>query len=168
MRGRSTQSLVVLLVVVVGGAGVAMAASASMSSGSATVKTAQSAKFGMILVSSSGMTLYTPSSKNVSACSGACAKLWPPLLVKGTAKPTAGAGATASLIGTTARSGAVGKQVTYAGYPLYAYAADQKPGQVNGQGVQGKWFVVSPKGALIKHAVTSSNPATTTTKSAWG
>jgi predicted lipoprotein with Yx(FWY)xxD motif len=167
MRGRTIQVWVLSLAALVGGVGVAMAANASMSSGSSTVNTVRNAKFGMILVSSSGMTLYAPSSKSVGACSGACAKIWPPLLVKGTAKPTVGAGAAASLIRTTMRSGGA-EQVTYGGYPLYAYVGDRKPGQVSGQGFQGKWYVVSAKGALIKHAVTSSSPATTTTKSAWG
>lgn len=168
MRGRKIQLLVLLLVALVAGVGVAMAATASMSSKSGTVNTAHNGKFGTILVSSSGMTLYryTPDKKNVSMCSGACASYWPPLLVKGTARPTVGSGASASLLGTTKRSnGAL--QVTYAGYPLYLYAGDKKAGDVNGQGFQKTWYVVSAKGALVKHAVATST-STTTKKSAWG
>ena len=168
MRGRKIQLLVLLLVALVTGVGVAMAATASMSAKSGTVKAAHNSKFGMILVSSSGMTLYryTPDKKNVSVCSGACATYWPPLLVKGTAKPTVGSGASASLLGTTKRSnGAL--QVTYAGYPLYLYAGDKKAGNVNGQGFQKTWYVVSATGALVKHAVATTG-STTTKKSAWG
>jgi predicted lipoprotein with Yx(FWY)xxD motif len=163
--------LLPLVVVSAVGVGVAMAATTSMSSKSATVKTAHNSKFGTILVSASGMTLYryTPDKKNVSVCSGACAKYWPPLLVKATAKRTVGSGATASLIGTTMRTNGA-TQVSYAGYPLYLYAGDKKAGDVNGQGFQAKWYVVSSNGALVKHAVSA---AATTTKStgggnAWG
>jgi predicted lipoprotein with Yx(FWY)xxD motif len=103
MRGRKARLSVLLLVALVAGAGVAMAATASIASKSGTVKAERNSKFGMILVSSSGMTLYryTPDRKNVSVCNGACAAYWPPLLVKGTATPTVGSGATASLLGTT-------------------------------------------------------------------
>ena len=39
-----------------------------------------------------------------------------------------------------------GMQVTWKGKPLYTYAADSK-GTVNGQGIQGIWFVVHPAAA---------------------
>ena len=35
------------------------------------------------------------------------------------------------------------------GWPLYTFARDAAPGDVNGQNVQGTWFVVSPQGAKI-------------------
>lgn len=171
MRGRMFRLLVPFLVALVAGVGVAMAATASMSSNSGTVNTAHNAKFGTILVSSSGMTLYryTPDKKNVSVCSGACAKYWPPLVVKGTAKPTAGSGASSSLLGTTMRSNGA-HQVTYGGYPLYLYAGDKKAGDVSGQGFQKTWYVVSSTGALVKNAAksSSSTPPPPKKKSAWG
>jgi predicted lipoprotein with Yx(FWY)xxD motif len=43
-----------------------------------------------------------------------------------------------------------GKQVTYAGHPLYYYAGDKKAGDLNGQGFFSVWYVVSPKGTAIK------------------
>ena len=171
MRSRAIRWILPLLLVLVAGVGVAMAATASMSSKNGTVKTAHSSKYGTILVASNGMTLYryTPDKKNVSVCTGACAGYWPPLLVKGTAKPTAGSGASASLLGTTMRTGGA-EQVTYAGFPLYYYAGDKKPGQANGQGFEKTWYVVSATGALVKHAVKASGSGGTTTKkkSAWG
>ena len=52
---------------------------------------------------------------------------------------------------------------------LYFFAQDKKAGQLNGQGFEGKWYVVNSKGALMKKPVTSSAPSTTTTKKvAWG
>jgi predicted lipoprotein with Yx(FWY)xxD motif len=84
-----------------------------------------------------------------SSCFGACASNWPPLRVSG--KPTAGSGATASMIGTTSRSD--GKlQVTYNGHPLYIYQGDTSQGDTNGQGLNafgGSWFALSPAGQQV-------------------
>ncbi len=136
MRDRRIRLVLASVVVAMAGVGVAMAATRSTSAKNGTVKTAKVGKFGTVLVASNGMTLYryTPDKKNVSVCNGACASYWPPLLVKGTAKPTVGSGASASLLGTTMRTGGA-EQVTYAGFPLYYYAGDKKPGQANGAGL---------------------------------
>ena len=174
MRGRVIRWLLPLVLVAALGVGAAMAASASMRSSGATVKAVKSAKYGMVLVSSSGRTLYryTLDRKGGNTCTrvAICAKFWPRLLVRGTAKPTAGAGAKAALLGTIKQpKGLV--QVSYAGFPLYMFAGDKKAGAVKGEGFEGKWYLVNSKGALVKHAITSSGgtPApTTTTKSAWG
>ena len=170
MGVRAIKWLTPLVVIAALGVGAAMAATGSMSSSGGTVKAAKSSKYGMVLVSSNGRTLYryTLDKKGVSVCTGACAKFWPPLLVKAGAKPTVGSGATASLLGTI-KAAAGGRQVTYAGFPLYFFAQDKKAGQLNGQGFEGKWYVVNSKGALVKKPVTSSAPPTTTTKKlAWG
>src|SRR5262249_29252747 len=72
-------------------------------SGGAKVSLA-STSLGKILVNSGGRTLYLfEKDKNgKSACSGACAGYWPPLITTG--KPVAGAGVKASLLGTTKRA----------------------------------------------------------------
>jgi predicted lipoprotein with Yx(FWY)xxD motif len=109
--------------------------------------------FGRILVDSKGITLYdfVKDKGKTSACYGACAALWPPLITKG--KPIAGAGVRASLLGTTKRKD--GKlEVTYKGHPLYYFVTDTKPGQTTGQGVNqfgGPWWVLSPAGKEIHH-----------------
>jgi predicted lipoprotein with Yx(FWY)xxD motif len=159
------------------GAGAAMAASSATQSSAPAVKTVASAKYGTVLVSASGRTLYryTVDSKGVNRCTGVaiCNKYWPPLLVKATVKPTAGPGVKASLLGTiTAKAGM--RQVTYAGFPLYTFAGDAKAGVVNGEGFQKQWYVVNTSGAFVKHAVTSGSGSgtgygtTTTGGSAWG
>jgi predicted lipoprotein with Yx(FWY)xxD motif len=118
---------------------------------SVTVGAENNSDLGKILADADGRTLYlfAKDSGTKSACSGACASAWPPLRVSG--KPTVGAGATASLAGTTSRSD--GKpQVTYNGHPLYTYTADQKPGDTNGQGLNafgGGWFALSPAGKQV-------------------
>lgn len=106
---------------------------------------------GKILVDSRGRTLYLfqKDSRNMSACSGACATAWPPLRDSG--KPEVGAGANSSLVETIPRSD--GKpQVTYGGHPLYLFDGDNAPGQANGQGVTafgGGWFALSSSGSAV-------------------
>jgi predicted lipoprotein with Yx(FWY)xxD motif len=116
---------------------------------------------GKILVDSKGRTLYlfTKDSATTSACSGMCATFWPPLQTAG--KPAAGGGAMASLVGTTMRSDGT-SQVTYHGHPLYSFAKDTKPGDVNGEGVTafgGSWFAVSPAGNRVSPPSKGSAPA---------
>jgi predicted lipoprotein with Yx(FWY)xxD motif len=131
------------------GLGVASASSGSAKAGT-KVATANS-MLGRILVDSHGRTLYVfaRDKKGKSACSGACAAYWPPLIASG--KPHAVNGAKASLLGTTRR--ADGRlQVTYRHHPLYKYAGDAGRGQTNGQGLDdfgGKWWVLSPTGNKI-------------------
>jgi len=48
------------------------------------------------------------------------------------------------------RTRPAGIQVTYNGHPLYVYAYDKKPGDLNGQGFINDWYVVSPSGTPIK------------------
>ncbi len=170
MRDRTIRRLLPLVVVVVAGAAAATAALASTHASNGTVRAIQSKSFGMVLVGPNGHTLYryTPDRKGVSVCKGTCLQFWPPLLVKAGTKPTVGAGAVASLIGTIKAAG--GKlQVTYAGFPLYTFARDTKAGQASGEGFGAKWYVVNTKGALVKHAVTtSSSSGGTSSGSSWG
>jgi predicted lipoprotein with Yx(FWY)xxD motif len=124
---------------------------ASASSSSATKVGSANSMLGRILVDSHGRTLYlfARDRKGKSACSGACAAYWPPLIASG--KPHAVNGAKASLLGTTRRTD--GRlQVTYRHHPLYKYAGDAGRGQTNGQGLDdfaGKWWVLSPAGNKI-------------------
>jgi predicted lipoprotein with Yx(FWY)xxD motif len=126
------------------------AAVAANAAGSATVQ-ARHAKIATIVVDAKGMSLYEfeKDKGKKSACSGACAKVWSPLIVKG--KPTAGKGLKASLLSTITRTGGA-KQVTYGGHPLYHYDDDKKAGQTKGQGSSAfgaKWYVVNPAGKKI-------------------
>lgn len=115
---------------------------------SANVMVADSS-LGKILVDDKGMTLYmfTKDADGVSACYDKCATAWPPLLTKNNA--TAGAGAEASLLGTTTRKDG-SMQVTYNKMPLYYYEKDKAPGDVTGQEVGDVWYVVDAKGKVIK------------------
>ena len=132
----------------------AIAAASALAGGSATggtVVAVAKSHYGPIIVDSKGRTLYDfPADRGTrSVCYGACAALWPPLTTS--AKPKAGAGVRASLLGTTKRSD--GKlEVTYKGHQLYYYVADTKRGQTSGQGLDqfgAPWWVLSPAGAEI-------------------
>jgi predicted lipoprotein with Yx(FWY)xxD motif len=100
---------------------------------SATVRVANS-RLARVLVNSTGQALYLFKAEvaTKSACSGACATAWPPLLANG--EPTAGTGLTAAKLRTITRSDGTQK-VTYNGRPPYVFIKDPKPGDVNGQGV---------------------------------
>ena len=133
----------------------------------ATVRVANS-RLGRILVDSGGQTLYLfkADTRTSSACSSACAAAWPPLRTGAT--PAVAGGANSALVGTIARSDGA-RQVTYNGHPLYTFVKDQKPGDVNGQGLTAfgaTWFAVSPAGNQIStgskghgSASSSSHPA---------
>jgi len=152
-----------LTLVAAAGAAAALVATNASAGAKATVKTVKNGTFGVVLVDGSGKALYryTPDSKGKSACTGQCLAYWPPLLIKATAKPVAGAGVTASLLGSIkAKSGM--RQVTYAGFPLYHYKADSKAGEFAGQGVDGTWYVVSSTGALVKKKASGGGDTTTT------
>jgi predicted lipoprotein with Yx(FWY)xxD motif len=140
-------ALVVAASVLVAGT-LAGASSAAPSKGA--VVTVRKTKLGKVIVSANGRTLYLfeKDKHGKSACSGACAKAWPPLMTKG--KPRAAGGAQAKLLGTTKRSN--GTQVTYAGHPVYTFFMDSKAGQTNGEGSTAfgaAWYVVAPNGKKI-------------------
>src|SRR5947209_7147561 len=88
-------------------------------------------RLGAILVNGSGYTLYTYSADRPrhDACARfpGCLGLWPALV---SARPSAGPGVRRGLIGTIAVRG-VGRQVTYAGHPLYTYRLDNRPAQTS-------------------------------------
>ena len=147
------------------GAGVAMAATVGSHG---TVNAVASAKYGSLLATGNGRTLYHMTSEKHGkiTCTGACATFWPPLVLKAGAKPTAGTGITKSKLGTVKRPDGR-MQVTYNGYALYRYANDKKRGDVKGQGVEHIWFAVTPAGKLAKAAggsgTTTTTPSMTTT-----
>jgi predicted lipoprotein with Yx(FWY)xxD motif len=146
--------LAVAIVLVLGAgafAGVA-AIAATAPTKPATVKT-RSVSLGKILVNGNSQTLYLfEKDKNgKSACSGACATNWPPVLTKG--KPKASGGVKSALLGTTKRADGT-TQVTYNKHPLYRFKGDQnKVGATKGEGLDAfgaEWYVVGTNGKKIE------------------
>jgi predicted lipoprotein with Yx(FWY)xxD motif len=120
------------------------------------VKTGTVSGLGTVLVNGQGLTLYMfvpDHQRGRSTCYNACASSWPPLrLPTGVTIPVAAGKAEASLLGTTTRKDG-GLEVTYKGWPLYLWVGDGAPGQATGQGINGSggyWYVLSPKGGVIK------------------
>lgn len=114
-----------------------------------------------ILTNVQGMTLYyfKPDTASKAACSGSCAGTWPPLLFTNSGSPS---NAT-TLPGTlSVVTDANGQQVEYNGHPLYIYSGDTAPGQTNGEGILGKWFVATTTLSV------QSVPQVTPTSSGYG
>lgn len=119
----------------------------------AEVTVAQHATLGEYLADGEGRTLYlfTDEEGNPVPCtSEACLGAWPIFATEG--EPVAGEGVDADLLGTTEHpSGAT--QVVYDGWPLWYFAGDEAPGDVNGQGIEsfgGIWYLISPAGNAVK------------------
>ncbi len=107
-----------------------------------TVKLAYSEKYGLYLVDANGRTLYffAKDYNGTSACYGACAEKWPPFYVENL---NVAPGLNPDDFGVITRKDGT-KQITYKGWPLYYFAGDQKPGDINGDGVKGVWFIAKP------------------------
>jgi len=139
--------IVVLIVAVFAG----VAAETDMAASSRPNVVVRSSAYGRILFDGRGFVLYgfTRDGRRHSRCTGACAKAWPPYIVK--SRPRAGRGIAEARLGTTRR--ADGRlQATYFGHPLYYYVGDTRPGQILCQNVTeygGVWRVVRPTGRLV-------------------
>ena len=145
-------------------------ATATSASG-ATVITTEHTKFGTVLVTGTGESLYTFSgdnfpfaptglqldctSLNVAASGAPCTTAWPPLTATSV---VAKGGVRRHELGTVTRNGVT--QVTYFGQPLYGFVGDKAPRDVNGEDVaafDGTWYLTRPDG---RPAV--ENPSVTT------
>jgi predicted lipoprotein with Yx(FWY)xxD motif len=157
-RPRTVLTLALLAVLASAGA-----VGAQVAAKKGTLVSLRKTALGKVLVDARGRTLYlyTPDGRNRSTCDGACASAWPPLLTTG--RPRAGRGLRSKLLGETMRRDGT-RQVTYAGHPLYRFAADAKAGETTGEGVGGIWYAVSAQGKKVapKQSATSA-PAQTTT-----
>lgn len=128
---------------------------ATVQHAAATVRTVQATVAGeteTILATSQGLPLYyyVNDTAAKSVVTGGLAALWPPL--------TSASPAAAGLAGkVTAVMDIHGDQVSYNGHLLYTFADDQ-PGQVTGQGVQG-FFVATPGLTAITGSPAPSAPA---------
>ncbi|WP_411106564.1 SCO0930 family lipoprotein [Streptomyces sp. cmx-4-9] len=122
---------------------------AAQAGGGAALSVAKDPKLGEHIVDGKGMTVYRFKPDTawpmVSKCTGDCLAKWPavPPVDKADAR------------GITERNYLVldrpdgDRQQTVDCWPVYTFTGDKKPGDVNGQGVGGTWYAVSPDGKLI-------------------
>ena len=104
-------------------------------------------ELGPTLVDADGMTLYgfTRDSATSSECSGPCADNWPPV----SGETTVSGELDASLVSTIDRGDGT-TQLVFGEWPLYRFAGDSSPGDVNGHGVNEVWYVIGPDGELYR------------------
>ncbi len=143
--------------------------SSQASSGALTLGTATSSD-GTYLTGASGRTLYlwAADAGGKSACSGQCAKVWPPLLAS--SMPSVSGAVKASDVGLVTRSGGE-KQVTYKGHPLYYFIEDKGVGKATGQGSNSfgaKWWLVAPTGTAITKGASSSSSSSPSKSAGYG
>jgi predicted lipoprotein with Yx(FWY)xxD motif len=106
---------------------------------------------GDIIVGPDGRALYgfTNDTAAASTCYGTCADAWPPVIVG--QDWTVGPGLDTGIFATTVRDD--GQLQLVAGkWPLYYYAGDAVPGDINGQASGDVWYLVNPDGGLITDA----------------
>ena len=138
----------------------------------AAVTTRKVSGLGVVLVNAKGRTLYVfmKDQHRRVTCTGQCASFWPPLKWKSKSRPKAGGAAKTSLL-SSVKNPSGGRVVTYNKWPLYTFVNDTAAGQANGEGQNlngGKWYVISPKGVLIKHKSASGGGTTTSGGGGWG
>jgi len=117
-------------------------ASAAPSAATVVLKTDQTS-LGTVLTNASGFTVYwfAKDTTTNSACAGACATAWPPVI--GMPQAASGLKLTGKLGEIRRSDGSM--QATYNGHPLYLFAGDSAPGQVTGNGLNGfgaLWYVI--------------------------
>jgi predicted lipoprotein with Yx(FWY)xxD motif len=95
------------------------------------------------LVDGHQMSLYISlkDSPGKSNCAADCLSVWHPLYATG--RLVAGTGVEKDKLGVILLPDG-SRQVSYLGSPLYQYSKDEKPGDVNGQGLDGIWYLVTP------------------------
>ena len=109
---------------------------------------------GAVVTDDQGWVLYRfdqdSAAPSAVTCIGECATTWPPVLTDGAPGLD---GVAADLVGSVVRPDSL-RQVTLAGWPLYRYAGDRKPGQWRGQGKSKAWFAVRSSGKKNSRAAT--------------
>jgi predicted lipoprotein with Yx(FWY)xxD motif len=129
------------------------------------LKSANIPDYAGVLENSSSHSLYLLSTEKGSKlhCTGACASIWIPLVVRTSVKKVTAASAVKGKIGFVKRTSS-SKQVTFNTYPVYTYTGDTGPNQSTGEGVAadgGVWHLLhaSSKSAGSTPYATTLNAA---------
>lgn len=101
----------------------------------------------LININQAALYRFDQDQPDTSTCYGSCAKKWPAVTVVD--------GGSVYLAGVDAKQvGAIRRddgqiQLTVGHRPVYRFARDTEPGDLNGQGVDGTWFAVGPTGDKV-------------------
>lgn len=118
-------------------------------------------QLGEIVVDEKGWVLYRfdgdTSEPPKSNCDGECAAAWPPSPAVDAANLT---GVDAGVLGSFTRADG-STQAMLSNYLLYRYAGDKNPGDTLGQGVNGKWWAVTPEGKRAGAPTPAKGPLST-------
>ena len=144
----------------------APAAASTFAPAAAVLKIDQTS-LGPVLTNAQGLTVYwfAKDTATSSACSGACAAAWPPVI--GMPQAASGVKLTGKLGEIKRADGSI--QATYDGHPLYLFAGDSKPGQVNGNAVDGfgaLWYAIKI-GTSTTASTTGSSNSSNSGSSGW-
>jgi predicted lipoprotein with Yx(FWY)xxD motif len=103
-------------------------------------------QLGEIVLDGNGYPLYRYDKDTArppqSNCLEDCWSMWPPVADTSDIRLE---GIDRALVGSVTRPDST-RQVTIAGWPVYRYAGDTKPGQVEGQGAGNLWHAITPTG----------------------
>lgn len=125
----------------------------------------RSSAYGPILTTSAGKTIYVRlgDSFRQSACTGICARAFPPVITAGA--PQALGGVLVAYIGILLYN-SKDEQVSYASHPLYTYSGDTAPGDIKAEGLGSIWYVIGTNGIVHETPIAASSTTSTTTPSA--
>ncbi len=123
------------------------------------VQVAESDEYGQVLVDSECRTLYafTQDADGEPTCVDDCAVNWPPLFTPDESVPPLADELDPSQFSVVEH--AEGPMLKVGDWPLYYFAADAAPGDTNGQGVGGFWWMVAADGTLLEEAPEGTAPA---------
>jgi predicted lipoprotein with Yx(FWY)xxD motif len=156
-------ALVLILSACGGGGGSSSEPAQRDSSPARTVSVAIVDGVGNVLVDAKGAALYASNEEagGMVLCTDACAAIWDPLTVNGSA-PTAADGLGGKLGVVTRPDGT--RQVTFADRLLYRFVEDPEAGSVTGNGFADTfagrsfiWHVVTPSGVSTSSANSTSS-----------
>jgi predicted lipoprotein with Yx(FWY)xxD motif len=120
------------------------------------LSTRKDPKLGEIVIDKNGMTVYRFMKDSPwpmkTACTGACLDKWPVIAPVDAADTEGidlkGSGPRGQGYVVFDRPDGL-KQQTIDCVPIYTFAGDKKPGDINGQGVGGTWFAIRPDGKPV-------------------
>jgi predicted lipoprotein with Yx(FWY)xxD motif len=120
--------------------------------GPSLLNAADSREVGAIVTDVNGFTLYRyekdSATPPVSNCDATCTEKWRPLIPD---RHMHAHGVAQELVGKMRRPDGTW-QATLAGWPLYRFTGDARPGEVSGQGRGDSWFAVTPSGSKAEKA----------------